>query len=108
MKTRLVFLKQDEKKIEKVNTKSKNAVWKVTYECERSVVSTKTAYRKEFSDTLSRISALYETAFSVYIRLSLTRAAEVRLVYQDNKPIGIASIELPNFKPMQKIAFFRP
>jgi len=123
MKTRLVFFKKDEKKIDDVKLpKSKNAVCKISYKCERSITSTKIAYRKEFeerkelensSEKLSRISALYETAFSTYMRLALTRAAEVRLVYPDEKegrPIGkpkaIASIELPDFKSMKKISLF--
>lgn len=108
MQTRLVFFKKDEIELKEAKIpKSKNDVRKVTYECERSIVSTKIAYRKKFTDKLSRISALYETAFSVYIRLALTRAAEVRVVYQDNKPVAIASIELSDFKSMQKISLFR-
>ncbi|MBV8802730.1 MAG: hypothetical protein JO131_07220, partial [Gammaproteobacteria bacterium] len=108
MKTRLFFLKEDEKKIDDVKLpKSKNAVTKVSYKCERSINSAKIAYKKEFSDKLSRISGLYETAFSAYIRLSLPRAAEVRVVYENNKPVAIASIELSDFKSMQKISLFR-
>jgi hypothetical protein len=85
---------------------SSNDVKKVGYRCLEGDKRTKTAYtvyKKSFSDRLNRIQALYETAFSVYIRLSLVRAAEVRPVYEGDKLIGIASIELPGFIPMQKV-----
>jgi hypothetical protein len=113
MQPRLFFKKSDEEKILDAKIpKSANKVEKVGYTykddkgltCKQGSKRTEIAYLKTIGKKpgeIDRIPALYEAAFSVFARLPLRRVADNRLAYNGDKLVGMASVELPGFVPMQ-------
>lgn len=107
---KLFFKSSDERKIADAKIPlSKNPVYKAGFISHEGSKRTKSVFVKPLGDKLSRLEALYETAFSTYIRLSTDRFPENRLIRTYNKKTdtyditGMASIELPGFIPMQSI-----